>query len=143
MGKLIKWLLKVAALVVFGGLAAVIAFAILSDLYFKTSIKYSDKVYVVMYDKEIQVSSADADKLKQLILSKRTNTFGEPSCGFGIDYSIKFTNTKAGILTVYVCPACDMCPIFKIGGACYEYSDKTRIEFEDTVEKYGMEFPNI
>ena len=141
--KFIKWFFKTLGILVVGSIVVILLFNLLGDVFIKTSIGHSDKVYVVIDEKEIPTSKSDGEMLKQLLLSDNMKVPDGLSCGFGMDYSIKFTNTKASFFTVYVCPACDKCPIFQIGSGYYEYSDKARADFEKTVEKYGMKFPNI
>ncbi len=67
-----------------------------------------------------------------------------PSCGFDTDVSITFTvgNDQREIT---LCPACDGCPIFRVGDGDYyiKISDDERRMFDSIVEKYGMVFPCI
>lgn len=135
--KFVKWLLKVVAAIVCLCYFANVFIHRFNDFIIKTS----DKTFIVMGDREIETAESDAAALKDIFLGERSAMPSRPSCGFGMDYSVKMTNSKLGILTVWVCPACDKCNVFDIQNTVYEVPDENRRQFEIIVGKYGMTFP--
>ncbi len=66
-----------------------------------------------------------------------------PSCSFGTDVSIVFWIPEDR--EVMLCPACDGCPLMRIGESDYyiKIEEAERARFNAIVEKYGMVFPCI
>lgn len=88
---------------------------------------------------DIQLSSEESLIVKTVLNGKRQYSiplFGEPSCGFSEDVSIRFGE-------LVFCIACDHCGIIKLGNR-YIYISETERELINRIfEKYGGSFPCV
>jgi len=94
-------------------------------------------------DKDISIKITDENDIRALKKVLKGIPFPDsPSCGFTTDVSITMTN---GRKSVVFCPACDGCPILRMGasGKYIGISEKARTKLNTVLEKYGMTFPCV
>ena len=87
------------------------------------------------------IEPGDLKELREIL--KGVKFKDTPSCGFGESVSIIFWSPEHK--EIMVCPACDGCPLMRIGDSdCYiKIKDTERARFDEIVKKYGMVFPCI
>lgn len=147
MKKTIKLILKILILVILVFILGIVGFVSYNLFYktysYKSAIRNSDKVYVIMDGNKTEVTDInDAQNLKDVFDTLSYGIFGETSCGFWEDYAVEFVDSEDNY-SLLVCPAADTCNVVKIQEFCHEISRKDREKFNDIVTKYGMKVPNI
>lgn len=145
--KILKVLLKVVLVIVLAIallIAGYIIIAACNRETVKSRIAQSDVAYVVIDETKTQISNEDLNALKTAFSDVSGGGIGdgEPICGFDESYAVEFVDTQKG-KRIIVCPAMDKCPLFKVNEVLYGFSKKAREDFEATVKKYGLTFPNI
>ena len=95
------------------------------------------RIVFIYLDKNIdsQLSSEDSELLREIFNGKRLS-FGDSSCGHTEDVSIRFGD-------LIFCPACDTCPVVKVGNRYAGISQEQREIINQIFEKYGGRFPCV
>jgi len=107
------------------------------DTSFATEV--SLKYYYI--DKEIDKVITDENDIRIIKENLKGVSYSDnPSCGFSLDISIKFSD---GEKSITVCPACDSCSKARVEGSRRYIDIKDRKALEDVLEKYGMTFPCV
>jgi len=90
---------------------------------------------------EIDVIVTDENDIKVLKENLTGASFPEnPSCGFSLDISIRFTD---GDKSIVLCPARDTCSFARIGETGRYINIKDRKALETVLKKYGVIFPCV
>lgn len=107
------------------------------DTSFATEV--SLKYYYI--DKKIDTVITDERDIRIIKENLKGASYSDnPSCGFSLDISIKFSDGKKNII---ICPACDSCSKARIGDSRRYIDIKDRKALEDVLKKYGMTFPCV
>ena len=92
-------------------------------------------------DKNIDVVVTDEDDIRIIKNNLKGVSYSDnPSCGFSLDISIKFSD---GDKSIVICPACDSCSHARIGDSGRYINIKDREALEAVLVKYGMTFPCV
>lgn len=133
--------MKYALIIVF----IVLAIVSLWNIFFpRVDASFATKGYVRFHhgDKHIDavVSDDDLKVLKKILVGRSYKD--DPSCGFGVDVSIRLTD---GRQSVTFCPACDSCPKIRIGNSnrYISISKAQRDQLDAILARYGMVFPCV
>lgn len=95
------------------------------------------RIVFIYDDKNIDSKLAveDSEVLRNIFNGKRLS-FGEPFCGHTENVSIRFGD-------LFFCPACDTCPVVKVGNRYLGISSADREKINEIFEKYGGRFPCV
>lgn len=109
--------------------------------YIDTSFATEVTLKYYYIDKKIDVVVIDENDIRVIKESLKGVSYSDnPSCGFSLDISIKFSDRGKSII---ICPARDGCSKARIGDSGRYIDIKDRKALESVLEKYGMTFPCV
>jgi len=109
--------------------------------YIDTSFATEVTLKYYYIDKKIDVVVTDEKDIRVIKENLKGVSYSDnPSCGFSLDISLKFSDSEKSII---ICPARDGCSKARIGDSGRYIDIKDRKALEAVLEKYGMTFPCV